>query len=146
MEKFRKDGGRVWQQFARDKVGDIQLAKTYSDIEYPGAGVGEHEHGLGLQVPGSPAGPPLRRPHGDRGGAGEAAAEDAGVPGGVRHQGEHGVRPQAQGGHLPQEEEERRPEAARVQLRPHRRHQREEEQSDAVHQGDQRQMIPQYPQ
>ena len=23
VEKFRKDGGRVWQQFARDKVGTL---------------------------------------------------------------------------------------------------------------------------
>ena len=78
-----------------------------------GQGVGEDEHGLGPELPGSPPGHPLQRPGG---GHREAAQEDGGLPGDLRDSGEHGLRHEAQGGDIQAEEKEREPQKARVQL------------------------------
>ena len=102
-----------------------------------GQGVGEDEHGLGPELPGPTSGHPVQRP---RGGHREGAQEDGGVPRDFRDPGEHGLRHEAQGGHLQEEEEEREPEEARVQLLPDFCHQQEKEPGDAVHQGDKPEM------
>ena len=98
-----------------------------------GQGVGEDEHGLGPELPGPAPGHPLQRPGGEHR---DGAQEDGGVPGIIRDSGEHGLRHEAQGGDLQEEEEEREPEEARVQLLPDFCHKQEKEPGDAVRQGD----------
>ena len=96
-------------------------------------GLGEHQHGLGQELPGTAPRHTVQRPGGE---TGAGARQDPRLPLRLLHRDGHEVCGREEGGNIQEEEEERQPPTPRLQFLPHLAGQQQERESAQVHQGE----------